>query len=72
MRKNVITLSIMSIIFSNAINAEQIKSIKVSGYVIPPAFVMALEEGMSVPVFLRLDNKEQKNKVKKRLLMLLL
>ncbi|OAT49721.1 TcfC E-set like domain-containing protein [Providencia heimbachae] len=61
MRKNVIALSIMSVIFSNAINAKELKSIKIGGYVIPPAFVVALEEGMSVPVFLRLNNESQQN-----------
>ncbi|SPY78255.1 fimbrial outer membrane usher protein TcfC [Providencia rustigianii] len=61
MRKNVIALSIMSVIFSNAINANELKSIKIGGYVIPPAFVVALEEGMSIPVFLRLDNESQQS-----------
>lgn len=61
MRKNVIALSIMSVIFSNAINANELKSIKIGGYVIPPAFVVALEEGMSIPVFLRLDNELQQS-----------
>ncbi|VEH56081.1 Uncharacterised protein [Providencia rustigianii] len=61
MRKNVIALSIMSVIFSNAINANELKSIKIGGYVIPPAFVVALEEGMSIPVFLRLENESQQS-----------
>lgn len=44
MRKSVIALSILSIIFSNTINANEMRSIKIGGYVIPPAFVNALEE----------------------------
>nr|WP_235148182.1 hypothetical protein [Providencia rettgeri] len=51
MRKSAIALSILSIIFSNTINANEMKSVKIGGYIIPPAFVSALEEGMSVPVF---------------------
>ncbi|MEX6001139.1 CS1-pili formation C-terminal domain-containing protein [Providencia vermicola] len=61
MRKSVLAISIMSIIFSNSINANDIKSIKIGGYIIPPAFVMALEEGMSVPVFLRLNDAASSN-----------
>lgn len=61
MRKSVIALSILSIIFSNTINANEMRSIKIGGYVIPPAFVNALEEGMSVPVFLRLSDDAKKN-----------
>lgn len=61
MRKSVIALSILSIIFSNTINANEMRSIKIGGYVIPPAFVNALEEGMSVPVFLRLSDNAKKN-----------
>ncbi|KLN96918.1 TcfC E-set like domain-containing protein [Moellerella wisconsensis] len=61
MRKSVIALSILSIIFSNTINANEMKSIKIGGYVIPPAFVNALEEGMSIPVFLRLSDDAKKN-----------
>ncbi|HHQ2585807.1 TPA: TcfC E-set like domain-containing protein [Providencia rettgeri] len=61
MRKSAIALSILSIIFSNSINANGIKSIKIGGYIIPPAFVSALEEGMSVPVFLRLSDDAKKN-----------
>lgn len=49
MHKSIITLSIISFIFSNAIYARDIKRIKVGGYIIPPAFVIALEEGMSCP-----------------------
>ena len=56
MRKSSIALSILSIIFSNTINANEMKSVKIGGYIIPPAFVSALEEGMSVPVFLRLND----------------
>ena len=61
MRKSVIALSILSTVFSNSINAKENNRIKVGGYVIPPAFVMALEEGMSVPVFLRLIDNNKKN-----------
>ncbi|QKJ51067.1 CS1-pili formation C-terminal domain-containing protein [Providencia rettgeri] len=61
MHKSIITLSIISFIFSNAIYARDIKRIKVGGYIIPPAFVIALEEGMSVPVFLRLNSDIEKN-----------
>lgn len=61
MRKSVIALSILSVIFSNTINASEMKSIKIGGYIIPPAFVNALEEGMSVPVFLRLSDNDVKN-----------
>lgn len=56
MRKSVIALSILSILFSNTIHASEMKNIKIGGYIIPPAFVSALEEGMSVPVFLRLSD----------------
>ncbi|WJW82000.1 hypothetical protein QU516_00615 [Moellerella wisconsensis] len=72
MRKSVIALSILSIIFSNTINANEMKSIKIGGYVIPPAFVNALEEGMSIPVFLRLSDDAKKIRVKAKLLMQLL
>ncbi|EPL9572101.1 TcfC E-set like domain-containing protein [Providencia rettgeri] len=61
MRKSAIALSILSIIFSNSINADEMKSIKIGGYIIPPAFVSALEEGMSVPVFLRLNDETKKS-----------
>lgn len=61
MRKSAIALSIFSIIFSCSINANEINSIKIGGYIIPPAFVNALEEGMSVPVFLRLNDDTKKN-----------
>lgn len=61
MRKSVIALSILSIFFSNTIHASEMKSIKIGGYIIPPAFVSALEEGMSVPVFLRLSDDAKKN-----------
>ncbi|MGL4674046.1 MAG: fimbrial biogenesis outer membrane usher protein, partial [Wohlfahrtiimonas sp.] len=61
MRKSAIALSILSIIFSNSINADEMKSIKIGGYIIPPAFVSALEEGMSVPVFLRLNDEAKKS-----------
>ncbi|WP_272539007.1 MULTISPECIES: CS1-pili formation C-terminal domain-containing protein [unclassified Providencia] len=61
MRKSVIALSIMSFIFSSTLSAKDIKRIKIGGYVIPPAFVLALEEGMSVPVFLRLKSDDGKN-----------
>ncbi|MGJ3355447.1 TcfC E-set like domain-containing protein [Providencia sp. Je.9.19] len=67
MRKSVIALSVMSIIFSNAVHAKDIKRIKVGDFIIPPAFVMALEEGMSIPVFLRLDNETQKNQSKDKI-----
>ncbi|MCL0009270.1 TcfC E-set like domain-containing protein [Providencia rettgeri] len=61
MRKSAIALSILSIVFSNSVYANGIKSIKIGGYIIPPAFVNALEEGMSVPVFLRLNDDTKKN-----------
>lgn len=61
MHKSIIALSIMSFIFSNVVYAKDIKRIKIGGYIIPPAFVMALEEGMSVPVFLRLNTSREKN-----------
>lgn len=61
MRKSVIALSILSIFFSNTIHASEMKSIKIGGYIIPPAFVSALEEGMSVPVFLRLSDDAKNN-----------
>ena len=61
MRKSVIALSILSIFLSNTIHASEMKSIKIGGYIIPPAFVSALEEGMSVPVFLRLSDDAKKN-----------
>ncbi len=69
MHKNIIALSMMSFIFSNVVYAKDIKRIKVGGYIISPAFVMALEEGMSVPVFLRLNTSREKIKVKIKLLM---
>lgn len=61
MRKSVIALSIISFIFSSVISAKDIKRIKIGGYIIPPAFVMALEEGMSVPVFIRLKTDKEEN-----------
>jgi len=61
MRKSVIALSIMSFIFSSTLSAKDIKRVKIGGYIIPPAFVSALEEGMSVPVFLRLKSDDGKN-----------
>ncbi|WOC00432.1 MULTISPECIES: TcfC E-set like domain-containing protein [unclassified Providencia] len=61
MHKNIIALSMMSFIFSNVVYAKDIKRIKVGGCIISPAFVMALEEGMSVPVFLRLNTSREKN-----------
>ncbi|MEX9214772.1 CS1-pili formation C-terminal domain-containing protein [Providencia rettgeri] len=61
MHKSIIALSIMSFIFSNVVYAKDNKRIKIGGYIIPPAFVMALEEGMSVPVFLRLNTSREKN-----------
>lgn len=69
MRKSVIALSILSIFLSNTIHASEMKSIKIGGYIIPPAFVSALEEGMSVPVFLRLsdDAKKTRAKIKSRM-----
>lgn len=67
MRKSIIALSILGIIFSNTINANEIKRIKVGGYIIPPAFVNALEEGMSVPVFLRLNDANKQNQSEKKI-----
>lgn len=67
MRKSIIALSILGIIFSNTINANEIKRIKVGGYIIPPAFVNALEEGMSVPVFLRLNDEHKQNQSEKKI-----
>lgn len=67
MRKSAIALSILTIIFSNTINANEIKSIRIGGYIIPPAFVNALEEGMSVPVFLRLNNETQKSQSERKI-----
>ncbi|WP_283126696.1 TcfC E-set like domain-containing protein [Providencia stuartii] len=61
MRKSVIAISILSIIFSGSIHANGIKSLKIGGYIIPPAFVIALEEGMTVPVFLRLKDADKNN-----------
>ena len=61
MCKSIIALSILSVIFSSAINANEMKSIKIGGYIIPPAFVSALEEGMYVPVFVRLSDDTKKN-----------
>lgn len=57
----------MSIIASSSIHAKEMKSINIGGYIIPPAFVMALEEGMSVPVFLRLDNETQQNQSEEKI-----
>ncbi|MEX5485189.1 hypothetical protein IC611_01030 [Proteus mirabilis] len=37
------------------------------GYIIPPAFVNALEEGMSVPVFLRLNDANKQNQSEKKI-----
>lgn len=67
MRKSVIALSILSVIFSNTINANEMKSIKIGGYIIPPAFANALEEGMSVPVFLRLNDDTKINQTENKI-----
>ena len=45
MHKSIIALSIMSFIFSNVVYAKDIKRIKIGGYIIPPAFVMAPPPG---------------------------
>ncbi|HHR5860535.1 TPA: TcfC E-set like domain-containing protein [Providencia alcalifaciens] len=63
MRRSIIFFLMLNISIVELSKASQIESIKISGYIIPPAFANALEEGMSIPVFLQLsDNKEADNK----------
>ncbi|MEY0768327.1 hypothetical protein AB7293_21605, partial [Providencia huaxiensis] len=54
----------LSICFSSAI-AESIKAknVKIGKNIIPSAFVIALEQGMSVPVFLSFNKNKSEKKI---------